>query len=147
MVSTTKDSKRAVAGIFNSAIAAPAIGAAWEIGFLDEVRNQGKIFAAQNSLDSKSMQGLVTALVVVDVVKREHDKLVSGGLFDEAYRTKSMFHWLILGSGELLSRMQYGLGNEVQREEHHPEAYYRRDSKAIAYACTDINNQYFDPAF
>ena len=72
MSSTTVDSERAIANIFNSAIAAAAIGAAWELGLLDQLRDQKEVdmykFATQHDLDSGSMQGLVTALAVVDVV-------------------------------------------------------------------------------
>lgn len=38
--------------------------------------------------------------------------------------------------------MQYTLRNENREGD-----YYTRDSAAIAYACRDINKQYFDPAF
>ena len=146
MNSTTVDSERAVATIFNSAIAAPAIGAAWELGFLDELREQKKVdvhkFATQHDLDSGSMQGLVSALAIVDVVERDQDTIVPGKLLDEAYRTKSLFHWLTLGSGGLFSCMQY-----VLRNKNRTGSFYHRDSAAIALACRDINLQYFDPAF
>ena len=146
MSSTNVDSERAVANIFNSAVAAAAIGAAWELGLLDELRDQKKVdvhnFAEQHDLDSGSMQGLVAALAIVDVVQRNHDTIVGGRLLEEAYRTKSLFHWLTLGSGELFSRMQYVLRNENRTGD-----FYRRDPAAIAYACRDINRQHFDPAF
>lgn len=146
MISEIIDSKRAVTTIFNSAIAAPAIGAAWEVGFLDELRAQKEVdvekFATQHDLDSASLQGLVTALAIVDVVKRDQDKVVAGRLLEDAYRTKSLFHWLALGSGGLFSRMQYALRNKDRTE-----TFYRRDPAAIAYACRDINLVYFDPAF
>ncbi|UJW30481.1 methyltransferase domain-containing protein [Saccharothrix sp. AJ9571] len=140
------DSERAVASIFNSAVASAAIGAAWELGILDELRENRKAdlpsFALQHDLDIRSAQGLVTALAVVGVVERDRDTVVPGRHFDEAYRTKSLFHWLSLGSGQLFSRMQY-----VLRNENRTGALDRRDSAAIAYACRDINTQYFDPAF
>ncbi|KAI9697092.1 MAG: hypothetical protein M1836_005054 [Candelina mexicana] len=145
-MSTIVDSERAVATIFNSAIAATAIGAAWELGLLDELRDQEKVevhkFATQHNLDTGSMQGLVTALAVVDVVKRDQDTVTRGRLLDEVYRTKSLFHWLTIGSGELFARMQY-----VLRNENRTGGFYRRDPVAIAYACRDINRQHFDPAF
>ncbi|MCJ1355259.1 MAG: hypothetical protein MMC33_005250 [Icmadophila ericetorum] len=146
MKSTVVDSKRAVAAIFNSAIAAAAIGAAWELGLLDELWDQKKVdvhkFATQHDLDSGSLQGLVAALAVVDVVKRDQDTVVAGRLLDEAYRTKSLFHWLTMGSGGLFSRMQYVLRNENRTGD-----FYRRDPAAIAYACREANRQFFDPAF
>lgn len=148
MISSIDDPKRAVATIFNSAIAAPAIGAAWELGLLDELRDQKKVnvheFATQHHLDSGSMQGLVTALAVSDIVQHHWDTITAGRLLEEAYQTKSLFHWLTLGSGGLFSRMQYVLRNENRTE---IETSYHRDPAAIAYACRDINRQYFDPIF
>ena len=146
MTTTTVDRKRAIATIFNSAIAAPAIGAAWEVGLLDELRVQQEVnvhkFAVQHDLDSGSMQGLVTALAVADVIKHGQDTITAGTLLEEAYQTKSLFHWLTLGSGGLFSRMQY-----VLRNENRIETFYHRDPAAISYACRDINRQHFDPIF
>ncbi|BCR88626.1 class I SAM-dependent methyltransferase [Aspergillus chevalieri] len=146
MISSLVDPERAVATIFNSAIAAAAIGAAWEVGLLTELRDKEKVdvkkFATQHDLDRDSIQGLVTALAIVDVVERDQDTIVAGTLLDEAYRTKSLFHWLTLGSGGLFSRMQYVLRNENRKGD-----FYGRDPEAIAYACRDINRHHFDPVF
>ncbi|RGP69664.1 methyltransferase [Fusarium sporotrichioides] len=143
-IGTTPD--REVASIFNSAIASCAIGTAWEVGILDKLRDSGRLhtgsFAKKNDLDVASTEGLVTSLVVVDILKRDGDDIVPGRLFKETYRTKSLFHWLSLGSGALFSRMQY-----VVRNENRHGDYYTRDPAAIAYACRDINTQHFEPAF
>ena len=148
MIPTDVSSERAVANIFNSAIAAAGIGAAWELGLLDELRNKENVdvheFATRYDLDSASMQGLATALAVVGVVeRRDQGTIVAGKLLDEAYKRKSSFHWLSLGSGELFSRMQYLLRNENRSGDN----FYHRDAAAIAYACRDINREYFDPTF
>ena len=146
MTQDVTDSRMAVAAIFNSAIAAPAIATAWELGLLDQLRDQKKVdvhkFAVQNDLDSGSMQGLITALVVVDVVERDQDTVAAGRLLNEAYRSKSLFHWLTIGSGELFSSMPHVLRNKNRMGD-----FYHRDSAAIAYACRDINEVHFDPAF
>lgn len=151
MISKIIDSERAVADVFNSAIAAAAIGAAWEVGILDAVRNQHKVdisaYARKNNLDVDSLQGVVTSLAIVGILGREKSEenivlAVPGDLLEEAYRTKSMFHWLSLGSGGLFSRMQYVLRNENRHGD-----FYDRDSVAIGYACYDINKHHFDPAF
>ena len=145
MGSITTSSEREVASIFNAAVAAGAIGAAWEVGLLDEVRD-GKVdvlkFAKDYDLDGDSMQGLVAALVIVHVLERDKDVVMPGRLLDEAYRNKSLFHWLALGSGGLFSRMPY-----VLRNKNRTGSFYERDSVAIAYACEDINKQHFDPFF
>ena len=149
MIPTDASSERAVANIFNSAIAAAGIGAAWELGLLDEIRNQDKKldvheFAMRHDLDSASMQGLATALATVGIVeRRDQGTIVAGKLLDEVYKRKSSFHWLSLGSGELFARMQYVLRNENRSGDN----FYRRDPAAIAYACRDINREYFDPTF
>ena len=149
MIQNNANPERAVANIFNSAIAAAGIGAAWELGLLDELRNQNmnvdvKEFATRQNLDTASMQGLATALGAVDVVeRRDQGTIVAGKLFDEAYKRKSLFHWLSLGSGELFSRMQYILRNENRSGDN----FYHRDPAAIAYACRDINHEFFDPTF
>ncbi|KAM4059846.1 methyltransferase [Hirsutella rhossiliensis] len=148
MISTIFDSERAIASVFNSAVAAAAIGAAWELGVLDELRDQKKLhitkFASHRGLDEGSLEGLVAALAAVDVVRRQDDTVmvVAGKLLHEAYRNKSTFHWLSLGSGGLFAQMP-----AVLRNENRTGDFYRRDPADIAYACRDINHQYFDPAF
>jgi len=146
MSSTTVDSERAVTKLYNSAIVAAAIPAAWEVGLLDALRDQKKVdvpkFATEHDLDNDSMRGLAVVLALADVVKGDQDTVTAGKLFDEAYRTKSMFHWLTLGSGGLFSRMQYVLRNENRTGDFH-----KRDPAAIAYACREINRQCFDPVF
>lgn len=146
MSSTTTDSERAVAKIYNSAIAAAAIPAAWEVGLLDALQDQKKVnvskFAEEHNLDSDSMLGVAVALAVVDVVKCDQATVTAGRLFDEAYRTKSMFHWLTLGSGGLFSRLQH-----VLRNENRTGNFHQRDPAAIAYACRELNHQFYDPVF
>ncbi|KAK0108435.1 hypothetical protein ONS95_003239 [Cadophora gregata] len=142
MGSINNHAEREVARIFNSTVAGWAIGAAWELGILDEVRDHEKLhpqtFASQHDLDLVSTEGLITTLVVVDILERDGDGqgdlVVAGKLFDEAYRAKSQFHWLSLGSGTLFSRMQC-----ILRRENRKGKFYTRDPAAIAYACRDID--------
>ena len=146
MESIIGSSEHEIAKIFNSYIAAGAIGAAWEVGLLDEVRSRKAVaineFAANHDLDHQSTSGLVSALATVDILKREGDIAVPGRLLEEAYRTKGLFHWLALGSGGLFARMQYVLRNENRKGK-----YFSRDSAAIAYACRDANTQFMDQVF
>ncbi|KAM7183103.1 S-adenosyl-L-methionine-dependent methyltransferase [Rhypophila sp. PSN 637] len=141
MGSQFTDSKHAVAHIFNSAIAA-----AWEIGFLDELLKQQEVsiadYAEQHDLDLASLKGLASALATVHVVKRDANTVTAGAHLDEAYRYKSLFHWLTLGSGTLFARMQH-----VLRNENRTGSFYSRDSAAIAYACREANAEFFDPMF
>jgi phenylpyruvate C(3)-methyltransferase len=146
MVSYANDEKRAVANIFNSVLAGPAIGAAWELGVLDELRDKKRLdpkeYALKHDLHLPSLQGLTSALATVHVLERDQHEIVAGNLFEEAYRTKSLFHWIALGQGDLFSRMQYTLRNQNRKGD-----YYTRDPAAISYACRDINEQYLDPTF
>lgn len=147
----TTSSEQDATKIFNSYIAASAIGAAWEVGLLDEIRKGKPVnvdkFAAQYNLDVQSTHGLVLALSAAEILKREGTFISPGRLLEDVYRTKSLFHWLALGSGSVFSgsvfsRMQYMLRNE-----NRSGRYYSRDSAAIAYACGDANAQFIDSVF
>ncbi|KAJ2974764.1 hypothetical protein NQ176_g5883 [Zarea fungicola] len=142
-MSSQTPEKKAVAKIYNSALAAPSIGAAWEIGLFDELRQKSRLnpdeFAKANDLDVASIQGMVIALASVDVLKLEGNEIAAGSLFDETYHSKSLFHWITLGSGDVFTRMQYHIQNK-----HRKGDYYARDPAAISYACRDINEQYID---
>jgi hypothetical protein len=140
------DAERAAADIFNSVVASAAIGAAWELGALDELDRDGKVdpadFAARHDLHEPSTRGMFTALASVRVVERRQHTYVMGPNFGEVFRHRSLFHWLSLGCGELFAKMPY-----VLRNENRVGDYYRRDAAAISYACREINTRYFDPAF
>jgi hypothetical protein len=140
------ETQRAVAGIFNSAVAASAIGAAWEVGALDELREQGTLevaeFARRADLHRPSVMGMFAALASQDIVVRHGTTIHPGRHFGEACRNRSFFHWLVQGSGELFRRMPY-----VLRNQHRVGTYYQRDAAAISFACREINEHYFDPTF
>ncbi|TLW90611.1 class I SAM-dependent methyltransferase [Saccharomonospora piscinae] len=139
--------RRATADMFNSAVAAWTIAAAWEIGALDELREQGKLgvadFAERHDLHLPAASSMFRAMASVHVVERSGDTVSPGPLFDEVYRTKSFFHWLSRGCSELYTQMPRVLRNENRTGED----FYRRDAKAISFACRDINANCFDPAF
>ncbi|SDG84772.1 Methyltransferase domain-containing protein [Lentzea fradiae] len=143
MTSTTT---RATAQIFNSAVAASAIAAAWELGALDELREAGTLnvpeFAAANDLHEQSTQGLFVALASVGVVRRDGSTVTAGEQFDAVYQAKSLFHWLMRGSAPLFAEIP-----SVLRNGNREGAYYRRDAKAISTACREANTQFYDPVF
>jgi hypothetical protein len=138
--------RRAVADIFNSAIAASAIGAAWEVGALDELLRHGSLdvaeFARREDLDEASVGAMCTALASVGAVVRGDTTVLPGRYFDEVCRTRSFFHWLVQGSGELFRRMPH-----VMRNRNRVGRYFQRDAAAISFACKEISERYFDPAF
>jgi DNA-binding Lrp family transcriptional regulator len=140
------DPQRTVADIFNSAVAASAIGAAWEVGALDELQQQGTLevteFARRADLHRPSVLAMFTALASQEIVVRHGATVHPGRLFGEACRNRSFFHWLVQGSGELFRRMP-----SVLRNQHRVGRYYQRDAAAISFACREINERYFDPTF
>jgi SAM-dependent methyltransferase len=136
----------AAATIYNSAVAAWAIAAAWEIGALDELHKartlDAESFAARHGLDPASVVGLFRALASVDVVRRRGPVVVAAGAFDEVYRYKSFFHWLSRGSAELFRQMP-----SVLVSENRVGQFYQRDAAAIAYACREIDELCYAPTF
>lgn len=136
----------AVAQMFNSTVAGFAIGAAWQLGALDRLHEQGTLdavqFAGQNDLDLSSTRGMFAALASTGVVLRSGDTISAGPLFAETFRNKAFFHWLTIGCAELFADMP-----NVMRNGNRTGAFYRRDAAAIGYACRDINRLSFDPIF
>jgi SAM-dependent methyltransferase len=136
----------AAATIFNSAVAAWAIAAAWEIGALDELSRSRKLdagsFAASRGLDPASTAGLFRALASVGVVRRHGWAVEAADAFDEVYQYKSFFHWLSRGSAELFRQMP-----SVLVSENRAGQFYRRDAAAIAYACREIDELCYAPTF
>jgi phenylpyruvate C(3)-methyltransferase len=147
MTSIQRDAaEKAVAHIYNSAVAAWAIGAAWELGLLDELKSSGIVdaseFAARQRLDLPSTLGLVRALAAVEVVERNDTKVMPASNFAEVFRTRSFFHWLTRGNSALFASMP-----EVLRIANRNGSFYRRDPAAIAFACREINCFCYDPWF
>jgi SAM-dependent methyltransferase len=134
------------AAIYNSAVAAWAIAAAWEVGALEELHRSRTLdaesFAARRGLDPASTVGLFRALASVGVVQRRGPVVVAAGGFDEVYRYKSFFHWLSRGSAELFRQMP-----TILVSENRVGQFYQRDAAAIAYACREIDELCYAPAF
>lgn len=132
--------------VFNSAVAASALAAAWEIGALDELTTRGGLdiadFATANGLALAPTTGLFRALAAVRIVNRYGTKVVPAENFAEANRTRSFFHWLSRGSAELFARIP-----EVLPEENRVGNFYRRNTAAVAFACREINACTYDPWF
>lgn len=140
------DPERACAQIFNSAIAAAAISAAWDVGVFDELREAERLdaadFASRHGLDADATRAVLTALSAADVVRREGDQVTPGPNFTEADRTKGFFYWLTGGYGELFGQLP-----RLLRAENRSGDFYRRDGAAIGVACRQNNKVFFDPAF
>ena len=76
------------------------------------------------------------------MVQRRGPVVVADGAFDEVYRYKSFFHWLSRGSAELFRQMP-----SVLVSENRVGQFYQRDAAAIAYACREIDELCYAPAF
>jgi SAM-dependent methyltransferase len=143
---TDDNARREVAGIYNSAVAASAICAAWELGALDELQIGRELdaedFALRHQLDPGSTVGMFRALASVGVVQRSGTTVRVAGNFDEVYRNKSFFYWLSRGSADLFRQMP-----TVMESENRVGHYYDRDAAAIAFACREINEVCYDPTF
>nr|WP_042180084.1 class I SAM-dependent methyltransferase [Kibdelosporangium sp. MJ126-NF4]CEL14200.1 hypothetical protein [Kibdelosporangium sp. MJ126-NF4]CTQ88568.1 hypothetical protein [Kibdelosporangium sp. MJ126-NF4] len=145
-LNATTDTAAPVAYIFNSAVAASAIGAAWELGILDALQANGTLelpeFAAEHGLDPQSTLGIGRALAAVDIVERTDTKVMPGRHFDDVCRNRSFFHWLARGSAELFRRMP-----DVIRTANRSGEFHQRDAAAIAFACREISELTYDPWF
>ncbi|MDX3194273.1 class I SAM-dependent methyltransferase [Streptomyces sp. MN03-5084-2B] len=137
---------RSAADIFNSAVAATAVGAAWDLGALDELNERRVLlvdhFATENDLDPDATAAMFRALASVDIVRRDGEKIVPGAAFDEVYLAKPLFYWLCQGSWELFANMPSLLRNENRIGDFH-----RRDARAVSHASRAANNEFFDPLF
>jgi SAM-dependent methyltransferase len=138
--------QHAMAHIYNCAVAASALSAAWEIGALDELDSRGGLevreFAARRGLAVMPTIGLFRALAAVHIVNRHGTKVVPGKHFATANRNRSFFHWLTRGSAELFRRMP-----EILAEKNRIGEFYHRDAAAVAFACREINEFCYDPWF
>jgi len=134
------------AEIYNGAIAAWAISAAWEVGALDELSTARQLdaaeFAERNGLDTAATVGMFRALAAVGAVHRDGTVVTPAAGFDDICQARSFIHWLSRGCAELFRQMPTSLvtGNRTGQ-------YYTRDAAAIAYACREINEICFDPAY
>lgn len=134
------------AQIFNSAVAASAIGAAWELGALDELNAHGVLevddFATRTDLHHGATSAMFAALASVGIVERDGEKISTGPAFADVYRSRPVFYWLCQGSAPLFSQMP-----KILRNRNRVGEFYQRDAPAISYASREANRLFFDPLF
>ncbi|WP_244230011.1 SAM-dependent methyltransferase [Kitasatospora albolonga] len=142
-----KRAQLTAADIYNSAVASWAIAAAWEVGVLDEIYNTGTVdgdeLAQKLELDPIAARGMYQALAAVRIVTREDGKISAGPLFDEVNHYRSYFHWLSRGCSGLYTEMP----SVLRQANRVGDDFYRRDARAISYACRELTTFSFDPAF
>lgn len=134
------------AEIFNSAVAASAVGAAWELGAFAELDEHGVLavedFAARTDLHLGATTAMFAALASVGIVERDGEKITTGPAFAEVYRSRPLFYWLCQGSAPLFSQMP-----KILRNANRTGQFYHRDAPAISYASREANRLFFDPVF
>jgi phenylpyruvate C(3)-methyltransferase len=137
----------AIDTVFNDAVSAYAISAAWELGLLTRVETCGGAvdlagFAREEELDLGSVRAIARVLAYAEVVGLDADEVTSGPLFAEAVLKKGYFYWLTRGCGELFATMP-----ELVRDANRAGDFVRRDYRAIGLAAKDAGARFVDPPF
>jgi SAM-dependent methyltransferase len=142
-------SESVIDGVFNSALSAYAISAAWELGLLDCLdRADGSValddFAAANDLHAPSVRAIARALALAGTVtlSPDHGHAEPGPGFADTIAKKGYFYWLTRGCGELFATMPQLVRNATRTGN-----FVVRDYKAIGLAARDAGFSYVDPAF
>jgi hypothetical protein len=66
----------------------------------------------------------------------------TGENFEKLNESRSLFHWLSRGSGELFRQMPF-----VMRTRNRHGSFFHRDAAAISFACKEANDRFFAPTF
>lgn len=136
------------ATLSNAAVANAAIGAAWEIGFLDELVAKERVtiadFAQQRDLHLPTFAAIVRALWVAQVVTLDEAEAVAvpGLAFDEVSQARGLLYWLSRASGHLLNSL-----GVLARNDKRVGDFAYRDGGPVSIAGREINHAYFDPTF
>lgn len=138
---------RQTALIFNSAIGAAAIAAAFELGLLDELREEGAVasreFCRRRALNQSMMAGVLRVLTGLGVVgwNAAEDQVRPGPIFEDALRDKGYFLWLVRGYGGFWQNLADIVSGKSSADA------VRRDGRCIAMAASDYGAQFVDPVF
>lgn len=135
--------------VYNNALSAYAISAAWELGLLERLETSEQPvslaeFAREHDLHAPAVQAIARGLAIVDIVELDSERshATRGALFVEAFAKKGFFYWLTRGCGGLLTTMP-----ELVRNRNRIGDFVVRDYKAIGLAARDAGFSYVDPAF
>jgi hypothetical protein len=136
------------ASIFNGAIAASAITAAFEIGLLDELRQRSPVgidqFCVTRNLHASSVRAVLGALQGFGIVRLDSEKSEAqpGDLFEQTFADKGYFAWLTGGYGQMMQNL-----GAVVRNEHREGDFAGRNGKRIAWAGRDYGAQFVERHF
>lgn len=133
--------------LFNGSVAAFAVCAADELGLLEAI-SAGPVdlsaVAADRDLHEPSVRALVEILAdaeVVRVLDAATATVAPGPDFDDVWRNKGYFLWLIRGYGEMLAATADLCVNATRAVSD----TRRRDGRAIALAGRDYGRRFVDP--
>jgi phenylpyruvate C(3)-methyltransferase len=142
-----RDTAGAVAGLFNGAVVSSAICAADEAGLLRLVHQRGHVGVgdaqAALAVHPVALDAVLRALESAAVVTVTDGAIGPGALFDQVWRDRGYFHWLMRGYGRMLSQAGALMGNGYDAA----EVRATRDAGAVAAAGRDYGGQYVDGVF
>lgn len=134
--------------IFNSAIGASAIAASFELGLLEELHATGRLdieaFSDAHDLSVWSVTSILRVLYRFDIVSVSDDNKFAHPAteFEDTYKDKGYFLWLIRGYGHLLHNLA-----TIVEEGRCTTDGIGRDGKYIAMSGRDYGAHYVDPHF
>jgi len=135
--------------VYNHAIVAYAISAAWELGILARLGPGQRplniaTYARENDLHLASVHGIARALAHADIIELAADgaTATAGRLLHDAMAKKGFFYWLTRGCGELFSTMP-----QVVRNSSRTGGFIKRDYRAVGVAARDAGLSFVDPTF
>jgi phenylpyruvate C(3)-methyltransferase len=142
-------SRSVIDDVYNNALSAYAISAAWELGLLDRLDRATESvglddFAAANDLHAPAVRAIARGLALAGTVtlSPDHGHVEPGPSFADTMAKKSYFYWLTRGCGELFGTMPQLVRNPARTGN-----FIVRDYKAIGLAARDAGLRHVDPAF
>jgi len=134
--------------LFNASIGASAIAASFELGLLDAIHENGSLeieaFCAEKELSTYAVTSILMVLARYEFVTVNDDKTTAtkGPKFEDAFKDKGYFLWLIRGYGHLLHNLA-----SIVKDDKCTTDGIGRDGKYIAMAGRDYGGQFVDPHF
>ena len=134
--------------LFNSAVAASVVSAAYELGILSELKlNQViniSVFCQENSLDKSFFTWIISVLCKYDIceITNNINEFSPGAEFTNIYRDQGFFLWLIRGSGTIMEDLA-----SIAKDKYRTSKLSKRDGKYIAIASHEQGSRFIDPYF
>jgi phenylpyruvate C(3)-methyltransferase len=134
--------------IFNAAIAAYSVSAAYELEILDELQHVGFVnvedFCRDRDLHKASVSAIIATLCCFDICTPDYEKdtFKKGALFAEIYYNKGFFLWLTRGYGNLMQNLA-----SIAVNSNRVSDFIKRDGESIAIASREQGSVMVDPYF